>query len=162
MADAPAAIGPYSQAQVVRLHGGKRMVFTSGQVALDPTTGELVAGGVAEQTEQVFRNLTAVLRGAGLTLADVVKTTVYLADMTDFQAMNEVYARHFPRRRRRAPRSPPPACRKDARVEIDSWPSGRRADPRDGDRSRGRGRAPAHETLHGCGHPPDRAGGGAG
>ncbi len=93
--DAPKAIGPYSQAQVVRLHGGTRMVFSSGQIALDPATMELVAGGVKEQSERVFLNLAAVLRGAGLTLADVVKTTVYLADMQDFQVMNEVYARHF-------------------------------------------------------------------
>src|SRR5512143_2295532 len=93
--DAPAAIGPYSQAQVVRLHGGNRMVFTSGQIALDPATGKLVGADVAAQTERVFQNLRAILRGAGLTLADVVKTTVYLADMADFAAMNEVYARQF-------------------------------------------------------------------
>ncbi len=93
--DAPAAIGPYSQAQVVRLHGGNRMVFTSGQVAIDPATGELVGGDVRAQTERVFENLRAVLRGANLTLADVVKTTVFLASMGDFAAMNEVYARQF-------------------------------------------------------------------
>ncbi len=93
--DAPKAIGPYSQAQVVRLHGGNKMLFSSGQIALDPATMELVAGGVKEQAERVFLNLAAVLRGGGLTFADVVKTTVYLADMQDFQAMNEVYARHF-------------------------------------------------------------------
>jgi 2-iminobutanoate/2-iminopropanoate deaminase len=93
--DAPAAIGPYSQAQIVRLHGGNRLVYTSGQIGLDPADGELVAGDVAVQTEQVLRNLAAVLRGAGLTLADVVKTTVYLADMADFAAMNEVYGRRF-------------------------------------------------------------------
>jgi len=93
--DAPKAIGPYSQAQVVRLHGGNKMLFSSGQIALDPATMELVAGGVKEQAERVFLNLAAVLRGGGLTFADVVKTTVYLADMQDFQTMNEVYARHF-------------------------------------------------------------------
>ena len=93
--DAPKAIGPYSQAQVVRLHGGQRMVFTSGQVGIDPDTGDLVEGGVREQTARVLANLTAVLRGAGLTLADVVKTTVYLADMGDFAAMNEVYGAAF-------------------------------------------------------------------
>ncbi len=93
--DAPKAIGPYSQAQVVRLHGGNKMLFSSGQIALDPVTMEMVAGGVKEQAERVLLNLAAVLRGGGLTLADVVKTTVYLADMQDFQAMNEVYARHF-------------------------------------------------------------------
>ena len=93
--DAPRAIGPYSQAQVVRLHGGNKMLFSSGQIALDPATMEMVAGGVKEQAERVFLNLAAVLSGGGLTFADVVKTTVYLADMQDFQAMNEVYARHF-------------------------------------------------------------------
>ena len=95
VADAPGAIGPYSQAQVVRLHGN-RVVYTAGQVGLDPAKGELVAGGVAEQTAQVMKNLAAVLRGAGLTLADVVKTTVFLVDMNDFQAMNEVYGKEFP------------------------------------------------------------------
>ena len=93
--DAPKAIGPYSQAQIVRLHGGNKMLFSSGQIALDPATMELVTGGVKEQAERVFLNLAAVLRGGGLTFADVVKTTVYLSDMQDFQAMNEVYARHF-------------------------------------------------------------------
>jgi len=93
--DAPAAIGPYSQAQVVRLHGGGRMVFASGQVALEPASGALVEGDVSAQTERVLKNLTAVLKGASLTLADVVKTTVFLADMNDFQAMNEVYGRFF-------------------------------------------------------------------
>src|SRR4029077_18523714 len=78
---APAAVGPYSHAQVVRLHGGQRLVFTSGQVGLDPASGKLVDGDVAAQTEQVFKNLSAVLRAAGLALADIVKTTVYLADM---------------------------------------------------------------------------------
>jgi 2-iminobutanoate/2-iminopropanoate deaminase len=123
--DAPAAIGPYSQAQVVRLHGGNRLVYTSGQLGLEPASGKLVAEGVAEQTEQVLRNLAAVLRGAGLTLADVAKTTVYLADMADFGAMNEVYGRHFA--------SHPPArttiaaagLPKDARVEIEAVAVGR-------------------------------------
>ena len=108
---APKAIGPYSQAQIVRLHGGGRMVFTSGQVGLDPAKGELVEGGIQAQTEQAFRNLDAVLRGAGVSLADVVKTTVYLADMNDFKAMNEVYGRQFRPRRRPARRSPRPGCR---------------------------------------------------
>jgi 2-iminobutanoate/2-iminopropanoate deaminase len=92
---APKPVGPYNQAQVVRLHGGGRLVFTAGQVGLDPRTGKIVDGEVAEQTEQVLKNLAAVLAGTGLTLADVVKTTVFLADMQDFKAMNEVYARHF-------------------------------------------------------------------
>jgi 2-iminobutanoate/2-iminopropanoate deaminase len=122
---APRAIGPYSQAQVVRMHGGQRLVFTAGQVALDPATGELKGADVGAQTEQVLANLAAVLAGAGLTLADVVKTTVYLADMKEFQAMNEVYARHFP--------SAPPArttiaaagLPRGARVEIDAIATGR-------------------------------------
>jgi len=95
VADAPKAIGPYSQAQLVRLHGGQKLVFTSGQVGIDPKTGELVAGGIREQTRRVLENLTAVLRGASLTLTDVVKTTVYLADMNDFAAMNEIYGQAF-------------------------------------------------------------------
>src|SRR5438094_527440 len=125
VAGAPAAIGPYSQAQVVRLHGGNRMVFTSGQVAIDPKTGELKGSDVAAQTERVFENLRAVLRGAGLGMGDVVKMTVYLTDMNDFAAMNEVYARQFP--------ADPPArttiaaagLPKGARVEIDAVAVGR-------------------------------------
>ncbi|MGH7741625.1 MAG: Rid family detoxifying hydrolase [Candidatus Eiseniibacteriota bacterium] len=94
--DAPAAVGPYSQARIVQMKSGDRMAYTAGQVGLDPATGTLVAGGVREQTEQVFRNLSAVLRGAQMTLADVVKTTVFLVDMADFASMNEMYARNFP------------------------------------------------------------------
>jgi 2-iminobutanoate/2-iminopropanoate deaminase len=123
--DAPAAIGPYSQAQVVRLHGGGRLVYTSGQLGLAPAGGKLVAGGVVEQTGQALQNLAAVLRGAGLTLADVVKTTVYLAYMADFAAMNEVYGRHFaadpPARTTIAAAGLP----KDARVEIEAVAVGR-------------------------------------
>ena len=123
--DAPAAIGPYSQAQVVRLHGGNRLVFTSGQIALDPASGSLVGDDVAAQTDRVFDNLRAILRGAGLDLADIVKTTVYLVDMGDFAAMNEVYARRLP--------APTPArttiaaagLPKGARVEIDAVAIGR-------------------------------------
>jgi 2-iminobutanoate/2-iminopropanoate deaminase len=92
---APRPVGAYSQAQVVRLHGGNRMVYTAGQVGLDPASGALVTGGIAAETERVLANLDAVLRGAGLSLADVVKTTVFLADMGEFQAMNQVYAKHF-------------------------------------------------------------------
>ena len=123
--DAPAAIGPYSQAQVVRLHGGNRLVLTSGQLALDPADGKLVEGGVAAQTERALRNLAAVLAGAGLTLGDVVKTTVYLVDMADFAAMNEVYGKHFAQ-------SPPArttvavaALPKAGRVEIEAVAVGR-------------------------------------
>jgi 2-iminobutanoate/2-iminopropanoate deaminase len=96
VSDAPAAVGPYSQARIVQMRSGERLVYTAGQVGLDPTTGKLVPGGVREQTEQVIHNLEAVLRGAGVTLDDAVKTTVFLADMADFSIMNEVYARRFP------------------------------------------------------------------
>jgi 2-iminobutanoate/2-iminopropanoate deaminase len=87
---APGAIGPYSQA--VRVGA---MVFTSGQVGLDPATGAMVAGGIVEQTTRVLENLKAVLTEAGLEMADVVKTTVFLKNMSDFAAMNEVYARYL-------------------------------------------------------------------
>ncbi len=89
--DAPAAVGPYSQAIAIG-----DLVFTAGQVALDPAGGELVGADVAAQTEQVIRNLRAVLAAAGSDLAHVVKTTVFLQSMGDFAAMNAVYARHFP------------------------------------------------------------------
>jgi len=113
--NAPAAIGPYSQA--IKAGG---FVFCSGQVALDPQTGQFVAGGVAEQTEQVLKNLSAVLEAAGSSLDQVVKTTVFLADMKEFSEMNEVYARFFS--------EPPPAratvaaagLPRDARVEIEA------------------------------------------
>jgi 2-iminobutanoate/2-iminopropanoate deaminase len=93
-ADAPKALGPYAQAQVV-LSGPIRMVYTSGQVGLDPKKNELVDGGVAAQTKQVLANLDAVLAAAGVTLGDVVKTTVFLVDMADFDAMNKVYGQAF-------------------------------------------------------------------
>jgi 2-iminobutanoate/2-iminopropanoate deaminase len=89
-AGAPAAIGPYSQAVVAG-----DFVFTAGQIALDPTSMELIGSNVTEQTERVFANLNAVLEAAGLGLQDVVKATVFLTDMADFAAMNEVYAKHF-------------------------------------------------------------------
>lgn len=111
---APRAIGPYSQA--VKTSG---FVFASGQIPLDPATGEFVAGGITEQTEQVLRNLSAVLEAAGTDLHHVVKTTVYLADMGDFAAMNEVYERYFDTEP--PARSTVQAARlpRDARVEID-------------------------------------------
>ena len=122
---APAAIGPYCHAQVIRLHGGQRLVFTSGQVGLVPERGELVGPGVPEQTDQALKNLATVLGGAGLSLDDVVKTTVYLADMADFQAMNEVYgkafAEHQPARTTIAAAGLP----KSARVEIEAVAVGR-------------------------------------
>ena len=113
--DAPAAIGPYSQG-VKSVHG---LVFFSGQTPIDPSTGELVAGGVTEQTEQVFKNLGAVLAAAGKTFDDVVKSNVYLSDMAHFAAMNAVYASHFsapyPARTTVAVRELPKSCL----VEID-------------------------------------------
>ena len=87
---APAAIGPYSQA--IKAGG---FVFVSGQIPIDPNTGEFVAGGIAEQTERVLTNLAAVLEAAGSSLNHVVKTTVFLADMAEFAAMNEVYGKFF-------------------------------------------------------------------
>jgi 2-iminobutanoate/2-iminopropanoate deaminase len=87
---APQAMGPYSQA--VKTNG---FVYVSGQVAINPATGQFIAGGISEQTEQVLRNLTAVLEAAGTGLDRVIKSTVFLADMADFAAMNEVYAKFF-------------------------------------------------------------------
>lgn len=88
--NAPQAIGPYSQAVACG-----NFLFTSGQLGLDPKTGNFVEGGVTEQTEQVIRNLKAVLEKAGFSFENVVKTTCFLADMNDFAAMNEVYRKHF-------------------------------------------------------------------
>lgn len=87
---APAAIGPYSQA----IHVGN-LVFTAGQIALDPATQQLVAGGIAEQTTRVLENLKAILETAGTSLAQVVKATVFLKDFNDFGAMNEIYGRYL-------------------------------------------------------------------
>ena len=115
-ADAPAAIGPYSQA----IAAGQGMIFTAGQIPLDPATGAVVAGGIREQTARVLENIAAILREAGSDCAHVVKTTVFLADMGEFGPMNEVYARYFP--------NDPPArstvqvsrLPKDVRVEIEA------------------------------------------
>ena len=87
---APAAIGPYSQAAIVG-----DLVFTAGQVALNPTTGTVIEGGIEAQTARVLENLAAVLAAAGSSLSQVVKTTVFLTDMADFPAMNQVYAQEF-------------------------------------------------------------------
>jgi len=87
---APAAIGPYSQA--IEVNG---MVFASGQIPIDPTTGQFVEGGITEQAEQVLKNVKAILAEAGTDISHVVKTTVFLSTMNDFNPMNEVYARHF-------------------------------------------------------------------
>ena len=89
--NAPAAIGPYSQA----IDSGAGLIFVSGQLPIDPATGAFPEGGVKEQTRQSLSNAAAILEAAGLSLANVVKTTVFLADMGDFAAMNEVYAQFF-------------------------------------------------------------------
>ena len=112
--EAPAAIGPYSQAVVA---GG--WVFASGQIPLDPSTGEVVEGGIAEQTDRVMNNLAAVLGEAGGSLNHVVKTTVYLADMATFGEMNEVYARHFGDHRPARATVEAGALPKNVAVEID-------------------------------------------
>ena len=111
---APGAIGPYSQA----VKAGN-MVFCSGQIPIDPMTGEFVSNNVAEQTHQVLINLSAVLEAAGTSLNNVVKTTVFLADMNDFTAMNEIYAEFFSDNK--PARATVQAARlpRDARVEID-------------------------------------------
>jgi 2-iminobutanoate/2-iminopropanoate deaminase len=112
---APQAIGPYSQAIV---HNG--IAYLSGQIPLDPATGQIVEGGIAEQTERVFENLKAVLEACGSGLDGVLKTTVFLADMGEFAKMNEVYARYFTdnppaRATVQAARLP-----RDVRVEIEA------------------------------------------
>jgi 2-iminobutanoate/2-iminopropanoate deaminase len=88
--DGPKAIGPYSQA--IKANG---LVFLSGQIALDPATQQLISGDVAAQTERVLQNLAGILKAAGSSLPQVVKTTVFLKNMSDFAAMNDVYGRHF-------------------------------------------------------------------
>ena len=113
--DAPKAIGPYSPA----IRAGQ-LLFVSGQIALDPATGQLIGGDVAAQTRRVMDNLGALLKAAGLSFSDVVRTTIFLADMGDFAAVNEIYGAYF---------TPPAPARatvqaarlpKDARVEIDA------------------------------------------
>lgn len=93
-AEAPGAIGPYSQAVVVPM-GSQKMVFCSGQIALDPATGAMVEGGVEAQARQVLANLGAVLAAAGATFGHVVKTTIFLASMDDFGVVNAVYGERF-------------------------------------------------------------------
>src|SRR3954466_11111944 len=128
--EAPAAIGPYSQA----VRAGS-LVFCAGQVPLDPKSGQIVSEDIAEQTRRVLDNVTAILKAEGLTLANVVKTTVFLADFGDFQKMNEVYATYFsenPPPRSTVGVSPLP---KNAGVEIeaiafaDAGPSGGKTAP---------------------------------
>mgnify|MGYP000403927108 CR=1 FL=1 len=88
--EAPAAVGPYSQA--VEVNG---TLYISGQIPLDPATGKLISGGISEQTEQVLNNIGAILKAAGYTFGDVVKSTCFLKDISDFRAMNEVYSRFY-------------------------------------------------------------------
>ncbi len=112
--DAPKAVGPYSQAIVVN-----GFVFAAGQIGTDPKTGTLVEGGTEAQAEQVLKNIAAVLKASGSSMEDVVKATVFLADMNDFAKMNEIYARHF-----KAPfpaRSTVQVARlpRDAKIEIE-------------------------------------------
>jgi 2-iminobutanoate/2-iminopropanoate deaminase len=112
--DGPKAIGPYSQA--IKANG---LVFLSGQIALDPATQQIISGDVAAQTDRVLRNLSGILKAAGSSLEQVVKTTVFLKNMSDFAAMNEVYGRYFTQA---APaRSTVEVARlpKDVLVEID-------------------------------------------
>ena len=111
---APKAIGPYSQATV---HNG--LVFTAGQIAFDPATMEVVAGGIREQTARVLANLSAVLEGAGSSLQKVLKTTVFLVDMQDFTAMNEVYGQSFGEHRPARSTVAVAALPRGVRVEID-------------------------------------------
>lgn len=114
---APAAIGPYAQAVAI---GPKELIFCSGQIPLDPATGQIVEGGVEAQTERVLDNLEAVLEASGCSFADVVRTTIFLKSMDDFAKVNEVYAKRFS--------SDPPAracvevarLPKDVLVEIDA------------------------------------------
>lgn len=112
---APAAVGPYSQA----VWAGD-FLFCSGQIPLDPATGQMVSGGIEEQTQRVLENLAAILQSQGLSLANVIKTTVFLRDLSQFAAMNNVYARYFPNN--------PPArstvqvarLPRDAQIEIEA------------------------------------------
>ena len=113
--EAPEALGPYSQAVVVA-----EWIFASGQIPIDPATGELIDGGIAEQTDRVLRNLAAVLHEAGVSLDRVVKTTVYLADMDTFAEMNEVYAEHFGDHRPARATVQAAALPKNVGVEIDA------------------------------------------
>ncbi len=112
--DAPQAIGPYSQA--IKAGG---FLFSSGQIAIDPATGQVIEGDVAAQTERVMKNLAAILKAGGLSLQRVVKTTVFLKSMGDFATMNEIYGRHFGEHR--PARSTVEVARlpKDVLVEID-------------------------------------------
>jgi 2-iminobutanoate/2-iminopropanoate deaminase len=113
--DAPAAIGPYSQAT-----RAGNLVFLSGQIPLDPATGQLVAGDIRAQTERVMENLGAVLKAAGCTFRHVVRTTIYLADLGDFAVVNETYGKRFPENPPARATVQVAALPRGARVEIDA------------------------------------------
>jgi 2-iminobutanoate/2-iminopropanoate deaminase len=112
---APSAIGPYSQAVVAN-----GFVFTAGQIALDPVAGQIVPGGIVEQTERVMENLTAVLSAAGVAWADVVKTTVYLHDLSHFPTVNEIYGKWLGDARPARSTVQVPGLPRGALVEIDA------------------------------------------
>jgi 2-iminobutanoate/2-iminopropanoate deaminase len=116
---APAAIGPYSQAVVVPM-GAQRMVFCSGQVALEPATGQLLAGDVAAQTRLALDNLGAVLEAAGASFANIVKTTIFLVDMADFGAVNAIYGERFAAEPPARSTVAVAALPRNARVEIEA------------------------------------------
>ena len=118
-AEAPAAIGPYSQAVVVDV-GNKKMMFCSGQIALDPATGAMIEGDVEAQTRRVIANLSAVLASAGASFADVVKTTIFLKSMGDFGVVNGVYGEHFVHEPPARATVEAAALPKGALVEIDA------------------------------------------
>lgn len=113
--NAPKAIGPYSQAIKVG-----NFIFTSGQIAIDPEKNELISGGIQDQTRRVLENLGAVLKAAGSSLENVVKTTVYLSDMNEFSAMNEVYAQFFESTKPARATVEVSRLPKDVKVEIDA------------------------------------------
>ena len=115
---APAAIGPYSQA----IQAGN-LLFTSGQIPIDPATGSFAEGGIKEQTRQALNNLQAILREAGLSMGNVIKTTVFMADMDDFAAMNEVYAEFFAEQGGKAERLTEPYPARSA-VAVKTLPKG--------------------------------------
>ena len=112
---APAAIGPYSQG--MKVHG---FLFTAGQIALDPATGQIVEGGITAQTQRVLANLSAVLKAAGADWGDVVKTTVFLADLADFPVVNDLYGKHLGDARPARSTVQVAALPRGALVEIDA------------------------------------------
>jgi 2-iminobutanoate/2-iminopropanoate deaminase len=113
--DAPAAIGPYSQA----IRAGT-MLFCSGQIPLDPKTGQIVSGGIDAQTKRVCDNITAVLKAEGLSFADIVKTTIFLTDLGDFQTVNEIYGKYFSENPPARSTVQVAALPKGAKVEIEA------------------------------------------